>query len=125
MKPQIEDKLCDLVRQIIIRLPQESNVSLNRVSQDASLNLYKYGGESNVIPRLDSLIRYCQALNLNLGLVLLLSLLAIKGSLTEDQLFAILKSWDKAGPILERFALIGIQEVLVTLSMINLEFTPE
>ena len=113
MKPQLEDKLCDLIRQIMMRLPQESNVSLNWVSQKASLNLYKYGGESGVIPRLDGLIRYCHALNLNLGLVLFLSLLEIKGYLTEDQLFAMLKSWDKAEPILEKFALIGIREALI------------
>jgi hypothetical protein len=113
MKPQLEDKLCDLIRQIMMRLPQESNVSLNWVSQKASLNLYKYGGESGVIPRLDGLIRYCHALNLNLGLVLFLSLLEIKGYLTEDQLFVMLKSWDKAEPILEKFALIGIREALI------------
>jgi len=36
-----------------------------------------------------------------------------KGYLTEDQLFALLKSWDKTEPILEKFALIGIREALI------------
>ena len=116
--PTPKEKICDVVRKIMTQVPNRRACSLNSASRKAGVNLYKYSC-NQTMPRLDTMIRYCESMDLDPGWMIWLCQACVMGILEEEQLFEILNRWPEVSSEFDSLAHVALGKALQSVRFSN------